>query len=85
MKQSTNQEIKQTLSPELSFKIMKIGQLVFELEEQYMHCFGRDTQNRLKQISILLKELADEMDGSTGERMLKWKEEIRKNTAMGFI
>lgn len=83
MKQVLNQEMK--ITPELSFKLMKIGQLVLELEEEYMHCFGRETQERLKDIAIMLRELAEDMDGSTGERMLKWKEEVRKNTAMGFI
>lgn len=85
MKQKLKLNLKQTISPELSFKLMKIGQLVLELEEEYMHIFGRETQERLKSISTMLKELAEEMDGSTGDRMLKWKEEVRKNTAMGFF
>ncbi len=85
MKQDTNQEMKQTISPELSFKLMQIGQLVLELEETYIHTFGRETQERLKMIALMLRDLAKEMDGSTGERMLKWKEEVRKNTAMGFF
>jgi hypothetical protein len=84
MKQSTKTKIKQTISPELSFKLMQIGQLVLELEEEYMHLFGRETQDKIKTVADTLKELADEMDGSTGERMLKWKEEVRKRTAMGF-
>jgi len=85
MKQNAAQELKQTISPELSFKLMQIGQLILELEEEYMHVFGRETQDRLKRMAVMLRELAGEMDGSTGERMLKWKEEVRKNTAMGFL
>lgn len=85
MKQTIKTEMKQTISPELSFKIMQIGQLVLELEEEYMHCFGRETQHKIKAIADMLKDLAGEMDGSTGERMLKWKEEVKKRTAMGFI
>ena len=76
---------KMTISPQLSFKLMHIGQLVLELEEEYLHCFGRDTQQRVRQIAGMLRELAGEMDGSTGERMLKWKEEVKKRTAMGFF
>lgn len=85
MKQNASQELKQTISPELSFKLMQIGQLILELEEEYMQVFGRETQERLKKIAEMLRDLATEMDGSTGERMLKWKEEVRKNTAMGFF
>jgi hypothetical protein len=69
------------LSAELSFKIMQVGQLVFELKTDYIQYFDEDTRMKLLQVNEIIDELAQQMTGSTAERMYLWrveKEEKRR-------
>ena len=87
-----NQEMRinqtQKMSPELSYKIMQMGELIFELEEEYMHTFSRRVQEKVKQVSQLLRELSEEMEDRHSERMLNWKKfrkDVLKKTQQGFM
>jgi hypothetical protein len=69
------------LSAELSFKIMQVGQLIFELKTDYIQFFDEDTRVKLLQVNEIVEELAQQMTGSTAERMYLWrveKEEKKK-------
>ncbi|MDM8001736.1 MAG: hypothetical protein QUS66_02335 [Bacteroidota bacterium] len=63
------------LSAELSFKIMQIGQLIFELETDYIQFFDEDTRLKLLQVNQIIEELAQQLSGSTAERMYLWRVE----------
>lgn len=79
--QSQKQKMEQKLSAEMSFKIMQVGQLVFELKTDYIQFFDDDTRLKLLQVNEILEELAQRMTGSTAERMYLWrveKEEKRR-------
>lgn len=81
--QSQKQKMEQKLSAEMSFKIMQVGQLVFELKTDYIQYFDDDTRLKLLQVNEILEELAQQMTGSTAERMYLWrveKEEKRRIT-----
>jgi hypothetical protein len=81
--QSQKQKMEQKLSAEMSFKIMQVGQLVFELKTDYIQFFDEDTRLKLLQVNEILEELAQSMTGSTAERMYLWrveKEEKRRIT-----
>jgi hypothetical protein len=79
--QTQKQKMDIKLSSELSFKIMQIGQLVFELKTDYIQFFDEDTRVKLLQVNEIVEELAQQMTGSTAERMYLWrveKEEKKK-------
>jgi hypothetical protein len=60
---------------------MQIGQLVFELKTDYIQFFDEDTRVKLLQVNEIVEELAQQMTGSTAERMYLWrveKEEKKK-------
>jgi hypothetical protein len=79
--QTPKQKLDIKLSAELSFKIMQIGQLVFELKTDYIQFFDEDTRVKLLQVNEIIEELAQQMTGSTAERMYLWrveKEEKKK-------
>jgi hypothetical protein len=79
--QTQKQKMEMKLSAELSFKIMQIGQLIFELKTDYIQYFDEDTRIKLLQVNEIVKELAQQMTGSTAERMYLWrveKEEKKK-------
>ncbi len=81
--QSQKQKMEQKLSAEMSFKIMQVGQLVFELKTDYIQFFDEDTRLKLLQVNEIIDELAQQMTGSTAERMYLWrveKEEKRRLT-----
>ena len=42
-------------------------------------------QARLQHVANEIRELSEQMSGSTGERMLKWREDIRRRTQQGFM
>ncbi len=71
--QKEKMEIK--LSAELSFKIMQIGQLILELKTDYIQFFDDDTRLKLLQVNEMIEELAQQMTGSTAERMYLWRVE----------
>ncbi|MBN1497357.1 MAG: hypothetical protein JXA07_11345 [Spirochaetes bacterium] len=71
--QKEKMEIK--LSAELSFKIMQIGQLILELKTDYIQYFDNDTRLKLLQVNEIIEELAQQMTGSTAERMYLWRVE----------
>lgn len=73
--QTQKQKLEQKLSAELSFKIMQIGQLIFELKSDYLHLLDEDTRVKLLQANELIEELAQRMSGSTAERMYLWRVE----------
>jgi hypothetical protein len=73
--QTQKQKIDQKLSAELSFKIMQIGQLMFELKTDYIEFFDDDTKVKLLQVNQIIEELAGQMSGSTAERMYLWRVE----------
>ena len=79
--QTQKQKMEMKLSAELSFKIMQIGQLIFELKTDYIQFFDEDTRVKLLQVNEIVEELAQQMTGSTAERMYLWrveKEEKKK-------
>jgi len=79
--QSQKQKMEMKLSAELSFKIMQVGQLVFELKTDYIQYFDEDTRVKLLQVNEIIDELAQQMTGSTAERMYLWcveKEEKKR-------
>ncbi len=79
--QSPKQKMDIKLSAELSFKIMQVGQLIFELKTDYIQFFDEDTRVKLLQVNEIVEELAQQMTGSTAERMYLWrveKEEKKK-------
>jgi hypothetical protein len=79
--QSQKQKLEQKLSAEMSFKIMQVGQLVLELKTDYIQYFDEDTRLKLLQVNEIIEELAQQMSGSTAERMFLWrveKEEKRR-------
>lgn len=71
--QKEKMEIK--LSAELSFKFMQIGQLILELKTDYIQFFDNDTRLKLLQVNEIIEELAQQMTGSTAERMYLWRVE----------
>ncbi|HNW28942.1 MAG TPA: hypothetical protein PKN50_10730 [Spirochaetota bacterium] len=73
--QSQKQKMEMKLSAELSFKIMQVGQLVFELKTDYIQFFDEDTRVKLLQVNEIIEELAQQMTGSTAERMYLWRVE----------
>ncbi len=73
--QSQKPKMEQKLSAELSFKIMQVGQLVFELKTDYIHLLDDDTRLKLLQVNEIVEELAQRMTGSTAERMYLWRVE----------
>lgn len=73
--QSQKQKMEMKLSAELSFKIMQVGQLVFELKTDYIQFFDEDTRVKLLQVNEIIDELAQQMTGSTAERMYLWRVE----------
>jgi hypothetical protein len=73
--QSQKQKMEMKLSAELSFKIMQVGQLVFELKTDYIQFFDEDTRIKLLQVNEIIDELAQQMTGSTAERMYLWRVE----------
>jgi hypothetical protein len=73
--QSQKQKMEMKLSAELSFKIMQVGQLVFELKTDYIQYFDEDTRLKLLQVNEIIEELAQQMTGSTAERMYLWRVE----------
>ena len=79
--QSQKQKLEQKLSAEMSFKIMQVGQLILELKTDYIQYFDEDTRLKLLQVNEIIEELAQQMTGSTAERMFLWrveKEEKRR-------
>ena len=81
--QSQKQKMEQKLSAEMSFKIMQVGQLVFELKTDYIQFFDDDTRLKLLQVNEILEELAQRMTGSTAERMYLWRvEKVEKRRIM---
>lgn len=86
MKQA--QEMKQTqkLSTELSYKIMQIGEAVLEIEEDYIDLFQDDElRQKIHNAAKLLKEISDQMVDIHVERMLNWRQYVRKMTQRGFM
>ncbi len=73
--QTPKQKMEAKLSAELSFKLMQVGQLVFELKTDYIEFFDEDTRLKLLQVNQIIEELAQEMTGSTAERMYLWRVE----------
>ncbi|TFH40559.1 MAG: hypothetical protein E4G96_07265 [Chrysiogenales bacterium] len=73
--QSQKQKMETKLSAELSFKLMQVGQLIFELKTDYIQFFDEDTRLKLLQVNEIVEELAQEMTGSTAERMYLWRVE----------
>jgi len=73
--QSQKQKMEMKLSAELSFKIMQVGQLVFELKTDYIQFFDEDTRVKLLQVNEIIEELAQQITGSTAERMYLWRVE----------
>ncbi len=73
--QSQKQKMEMKLSAELSFKIMQVGQLIFELKTDYIQYFDEDTRVKLLQVNEIVDELAQQMTGSTAERMYLWRVE----------
>jgi hypothetical protein len=73
--QSQKQKMEMKLSAELSFKIMQVGQLVFELKTDYIQFFDEDTRIKLLQVNEIIEELSQQMTGSNAERMYLWRVE----------
>jgi len=64
------------LTHTLSMKIMEIGQIIFEIEEDYKHSLSRRAFEKIKRAKELLYEVANEhMTPITAERMKNWKQE----------
>ena len=84
MKTKLQQE--QKLTPELSYKIMQIGETLFQIEEDYFHLIeDEELKNKIKNAIILLKEISEQMEDHHAERMLNWRKYITKMAQMGFI
>ncbi|OHD63029.1 MAG: hypothetical protein A2176_09415 [Spirochaetes bacterium RBG_13_51_14] len=77
--QKQQQKMEMKLSAELSFKIMQIGQLIFELKTDYIQYLDEDTRLKLLQANEIIDELAQRMTGSTAERMYLWRVEKEEN------
>lgn len=78
MKQSQemSMSLEQKMTHTLSMKIMEIGQVIFELEEDYKHSLSRQAFAKLQQAKEILQEVASEyMTPMTAERMNNWRAE----------
>ena len=76
MKQENKQELVQTLSHELSLKLMFTGQSILEIESDYMHCLSRHMQEKIHEAVKLLEETAREcMNDIYVDRMHNWEQE----------
>ncbi|OHD71465.1 MAG: hypothetical protein A2W19_02715 [Spirochaetes bacterium RBG_16_49_21] len=73
--QTQKQKMDMKLSAELSFRLMQIGQLIFELKTDYIQYFDEATRLKLLQVNEIIEELAQHMTGSTAERMYLWRVE----------
>jgi hypothetical protein len=73
--QTQKEKMEMKLSAELSFKIMQVGQLILELKTDYIQFFDDDTRLKLLQVNEIIEELAQQMTGSTAERMYLWRVE----------
>lgn len=83
MKQQIEQQ--QKMSTELSYKMMQLGELIFQIEDEYMHVFGRDTREKVKHAANLIREISEEMEDRHVERMNSFRERVRINTQQGFL
>ena len=86
MKQSQEQKQVQTITTELSYKIMQIGEAILEIEEDYIHLFeDEQLKEKIHNAAELLKEISEEMVPMHSERMLNWRKYVRDMTRKGFI
>lgn len=84
MKQKIEQV--QKMSPELSYKIMQIGETLLQIEAEYLQVIeDEELKQKIKTASNLLREIAEQMEDHHAERMLNWKKHIRIMTQQGFI
>ncbi len=73
--------LEQKMSHSLSMKVMAIGQIIFELEEDYKNSLSRQAFAKLQQAKEILQEVAAEfMTPITVERMNNWKKEKEART-----
>jgi len=73
--------LEQKMSHSLSMKVMAIGQIIFELEEDYRNSLSRQAFAKLQQAKEILQEVASEyMTPMTVERMNNWKKEKEDRT-----
>jgi len=76
----------QKLAPELSYKIMQIGEAVLQIEEEYLHVIeDEELKQKIKTASKLLMEITEQMQEHHAERMLNWKKHIKAMAQQGFI
>jgi len=86
MKQGTELTQVQKLTPELSYKIMQIGEAILQIEEEYLNVIeDKELKQKIKTASKLLKEIAEQMQDHHAERMLNWKKHVRLMSQQGFI
>ena len=77
--QTLAQKQEQKLTHELSMKLMDVGQVILEIEADYMDCLSRSMQERIREAVENIKQLAEEcMTDLTKDRMYKWEEEKPK-------
>lgn len=85
-KLSTEQKLQQKLAPELSFKIMQIGETILQLEEDYLNLFeDEELKAKIKKAADLIREIAEDMQDMHAQRLKEWRKYVRRSTGMGFL
>jgi hypothetical protein len=85
-KLTTEQKLQQKLAPELSFKIMQIGETILQLEEDYLNLFeDEELKAKIKKAADLIREIAEDMQDMHAQRLKEWRKYVRRSTGMGFL
>lgn len=82
--QKQEQKQAQIMSPELSYKVMQIGELFLQIEKENLDLFDENMQARIKHVATLVKSLTNEMLDHHADRMLNWHKYVLKKCQMGF-
>ena len=86
MKQKIESKQVQRMTPEISYKIMQIGETLLQVEEEYLHIIDdEELKQKIKNAGALLKDIAEQMEDHHAERMLNWKAYIKKSAQQGFM
>ena len=86
MKQKIELKQVQKMTPEISYKIMQIGETFFQIEEECFHLINdEELKQKIKNAGALLRDIAEQMEDHHAERMLNWKVYIKKSAQQGFM
>jgi len=86
LENNMKQKLIQKLDTDLSYKIMQIGEVIFQIEKEYLPTIiDEELKQKIVTASKLLKEISEQMEDHHAERMLNWHKHIRRKTQQGFI